>query len=329
MIVQTKVEASMVQRMTPSQYNAWLRQQEQKQRDAIRKYNQEVDRVNRANKAAHEKQVRDYNREVDRVNQHNKRLVDAHNREVRQENQRRKNAIAKYNQSVRSHNAQVERDRQRRLSALRALTTTHYVEVRDSSFDLSARYDRVEAIGVVNEDILAAAGRESSNSAAVAYALATDATAPPESEQDTGINDYLSDLSQDLLDRWRGALFALNPANTDAARHFCTSVREIFTEILSRWAEDKDVIAADANCEKTQQGTPSRRAKIRFLLKRKGADSPEMLGFVEKDIEDILQLFPVFNKATHGVAGTHSFSSLQALRQRVEGGIMFLATIAS
>ena len=54
-----------------------------------------------------------------------------------------------------------------------------------------------------------------------------------------------------------------------------------------------------------------------------------MLGFVEKDIDDILQLFPVFNKATHGEAGTISFGSLIALKQRVEGGIMFLATIAA
>lgn len=319
----------MVQRMTPSQYNAWLRQQEQKRRDAIRKYNQEVERVNRANKAAHEKHVREVNREIDRVNQHNKKVVDAHNREARQQNQKRQAAIAKYNQAVRSHNSQVERDRQRRLSMLRSLATTQYSDVRESSFDLSARYDQIESTGSYNENILAAAARESSNSAAVAYALNADISAPIESEQDTGINDYLADLSQDLSDRWKGALFALNPANTDAARHFCTSVREIFTEILSRWAEDKDVVAADANCEKTQQGSPSRRAKIQFLLKKKSADSPEMLGFVEKDIDDIIQLFPVFNKATHGVAGTHSFSSLKALKERVEGGIMFLATIAA
>jgi hypothetical protein len=319
----------MVRRMTPSQYNAWVRQQEQKQRDAIRRYNQEVDRVNRANKAAFEKQVREVNRDIERVNQHNKRVVETHNREVRQHNQKRQAAINKYNQAVRSHNAQVERERQNRLSALRALTTTRYVEVRDSSFDLSAHYDRIEYAGSANEEILAAAERESSNSVAVAYALNADAGALAESKEDTGILDYLADLSNDLCDRWRGALFALNPANTDAARHFCTSVREIFSEILDRWADNEAVIAADANCEKTQQGTPSRRAKIRFLLKQKGADSPEMLGFVEKDIDDILQLFPVFNKATHGVAGTLTFASLQALRQRVEGGIMFLATIAS
>lgn len=319
----------MARRMSPSQYNALIRQQQQKQRNAIRKYNQEVDRVNRANKAAHDKAVRDVNREIDRVNQHNKRAVETHNREVRQRNQARRSAISKYNQAVRSHNSQVQRERQQRLSALRSLTTPRYIEVRDSSFDLNAHYDQLESASSAENDIIAAAERESSNSASVAYALNIDANALEESEQDTGILDYLADLSDDLCDRWQGALFALNPANTDAARHFCTSVREIFTEILDRWAEDADVIAADANCEKTQQGSPSRRAKIRFLLKKKGADSPEMIGFVEKDIDDILQLFPVFNKATHGVAGTLTFDSLKALRQRVEGGIMFLATIAS
>ncbi|MER8734106.1 hypothetical protein NKH28_30585 [Mesorhizobium sp. M1227] len=319
----------MVRRMTPSQYNAWVRQQEQKQREAIRRYNQEVDRVNRANKAAAEKAVRDYNREVDRVNQHNKRVTQEINREITQYNQKRRSAINTYNQAVRTHKAQVQRERQRRLSALRALTSTRYVDVRASSFDLSARYDTIEADSGSDPDILAMAEREANNSAAVAHALNTDEEAGVEEGQDTGILEYLSDLSLDLCDRWRGALFALNPANTDAARHFCTSVREIFTEILDRWADDKAVIAADPHYDKTPNGTPSRRAKIRYLLKLKGKESPEMLDFVEKDIEDILQLFPVFNKATHGAAGTLNFAGLRALRQRVEGGIMFLATIAS
>ena len=53
-----------------------------------------------------------------------------------------------------------------------------------------------------------------------------------------------------------------------------------------------------------------------------------MLGFVENDVDDILQLFKVFNEATHGTAGKHAFSKLQAIRQRVEGGIMFLAAVA-
>jgi hypothetical protein len=314
-------------RMTPSQFASWLRQQEQKQRDAIRRYNQEVDRVNRANRAAAEKAVRDHNREVDQVNQHNRRAIDNYNRQVRNQQA----AVAKYNQAVRTYNTQVAYDRQRQLDALRALTTTRYVEVKDSTFDLSERLERVEQEAAGDSrfnDLLDLSEREAKNSADVAHALNTAAPQAPEPVQDTGILEYLTGFSQDLCDRWRGALFSLNPANPDAGRHFCTSVREIFTEILSHWAADADVMDDDPNFDRTQNGTPSRRAKIRFLLRKKDADSPAMLGFVEKDIEDILQLFHVFNSATHGEAGKFDFARLQHIRQRVEGGIMFLAAVA-
>lgn len=317
--------------MTPSQYNSWLRQQQARHNEAVRRYNQEVDRVNRANRAAAEKRVRDYNREVDRVNQHNKRVVDDYNRRQRQHNQNAHAAVAKYNQAVRSHNAQVERDRQRRLAALRALSSNRYVEVRTSTYELSERFDRVErsAGTAPYADLVALSEKEASNSAAVAEALMADESEATGEASDTGIVEYLAGFSQDLCDRWRGALFSLNPVNPDAGRHFCTSVREIFTEILEKWANNDDVVEADPSCELTPNGTgPSRRAKIRYLLKRKGADSPEMLGFVEKDIDDILQLFHVFNEATHGAAGKHGFAKLQSIRQRVEGGIMFLAAIA-
>lgn len=325
-------------RMTPSQFNSWLRQQERKERDAIRRHNQEVDRVNRANRAAVEKAVREHNREVDRVNQHNRRVADNNkrvveeiNRQIRQLSQNQKAAVAKYNQVIRAHSVKVEHDRMRRLSALRALSTTRHIEVRDSSFDLSARFERVEKeAGGTSQfgDLLDLSEREATNSAAVAFALNNDEPQAPESGQDTGILEYLAGFSQDLCDRWRGALFSLNPGNPDAGRHFCTSVREIFTEILDRWAADDEVVASDPNFDRTPKGMPSRRAKVRYLLRKKGADSPEMLGFVEKNIDDILQLFPIFNSATHGAAGKFELTRLQHIRQRVEGGIMFLAAIA-
>ena len=321
----------MVRRMTPSQYNNLLRQQEQKQRNAIRRYNQEVSRVNRANRAAAEKAIREHNREVAQANQHNKRVAENINRQIRQHNQNQKAAVAKYNQAVRAYNAKLEHNRIRRLSALRALSGTRYTQVRDSSFDLSERFEGVErAAGAMSrfDDLLELSEREATNSAELAYALNTETPQVPESAQDTGILEYLTGFSQDLCDRWKGALFSLNPGNPDAGRHFCTSVREIFTEILDRSATDDEVIADDPNFDRTPNGTPSRRARIRYLLRKKGVDSPEMLGFVEKDIDDILQLFPIFNSATHGAAGKFEFARLQHIRLRVEGGIMFLAAVA-
>lgn len=211
----------MVRRMTPAEYERWVRQQQNAQRDAIRRYNQEVDRVNRANRAAAEKYVRDHNREVDRVNQHNKRVVEDHNRRVRQNNQNAAAAVNKYNSAVRTYNAQVERDRQRRISALRAISTTNYVEVRQSTFELSERFDSVErSAGTASyADLLALSEKEATNSAAVAEALVADDPKAPDSVQDTGILEYLAGFSQDLCDRWRGALFSLNPVNPDAGRH--------------------------------------------------------------------------------------------------------------
>lgn len=173
-----------------------------------------------------------------------------------------------------------------------------------------------------------ASEREVGNSAATAEALSVDEPAQAAAYEDTGIFEYLAGFSQDLVDRWRGALYSLNPANPDAARHFCTSVREIFTEILARWADNRAVVEANPACELTPNRTPTRRSKISFLLRRKGAETPEMLGFVEQDIEDILQLFHVFNEATHGSAGKHGFAKLASIRRPVEGGIMFLAAVA-
>lgn len=320
--------------MTPSQYQAWLRQQQQRQNDAIRRYNQEVDRVNRANKAAAEKHIRDVNREIDRVNRHNQEVVNEYNRLVHQNNQNAQAAVNKYNQAVRQRNAKVESSRQQLrqlISRLENRATAHYVEVRNSALDLNQQFERVERQAPTSSSVtnlLSLVQREAENSAEVANAFVSEEPNSPEGAQDTGIVEYLAGFSQDLCDRWKGALFALNPSNPDAGRHFCTSVREIFNEILNRCANDEDVREADANCEMTQQGTPSRRAKIRYLLRKKAADSPEMLGFVDKDIEDILQLFKVFNEATHGEAGRHGFVKLQNIRKRVDGGIMFLAAIA-
>lgn len=313
----------MARKVTPSQIRSMVRQQQSKLRQAVQKYERDV-------RQAERKWFQEVNREIDRVNQHNKRIVDNHNRRVRQHNQNQRSAVAKYNRAVKSHNTQVERDRQRRLAALRATSSTHFTEVRTSTFSLSDQYERVsEAAASANfSDLLQLSEREAENSAALAETLFDKAAPVIEGNHDTGILEYLSGFSDDLCDRWRGALHALSPTNPDAARHFCTSVREIFSEILTNWADDDDVAEDDPNCERTQQGTPSRRAKIRYLLRKKGADTPEMLGFVEQDIEDILQLFPVFNKGTHGTAGAFTLTSLKALRQRVEGGIMFLAAVA-
>lgn len=307
----------MARKFNASQFRSQMR-------TAVNKFNSDVRReVNKVN--AHNRQV------VARVN----REIDSYNRQVARHNQQARTAVAKYNQAVRTHNSRVVADRQRLRSSASTIqvrtVSTSYAALGESTASLHERQqDLASTYGSspTYTQMLEMAERESANGVAVVEALLDDPASEAPAD-DTGILEYLAGLSEDLCDRWRGAIFALNPINPDAARHFCTSAREIFTEILEVWAEDYEVEEDNPQCERTPQGKPTRKAKIRYLLGKKGMLSEKLEDFIETDITNIVQLFSVFNQATHGTAGKHDFAKLKAIRKRVEDGIMFLATIAA
>lgn len=145
--------------------------------------------------------------------------------------------------------------------------------------------------------------------------------------RETSITDELSLIDSDLDARWRGALFALNPNNPDAARHFCTSSREILATILETEAPDEAVMAADSRYEKTPDGGVSRRARVRYCLERRGTYDSGLEDFVEDDLDNVIALFREFNAGTHGDAGRFDLTQLAAIKTRVEDAIQFLCRI--
>lgn len=286
----------MARRMTPAQARAAMRQAQSKQRQAVAKYNREVDKYNRSVKKA----VNDYNREV------------------------------------RTHNTRVRANRQKLDRELRQLrsqpTTTSYVTYRTSVRSLTTAFERVDVAAdrpTASQQLVDFAEMsegEAANSVEMLNALLDTGPDTPDnpSIREPSLVAELSSFSEDLVLRWSGALFSLNPANPDAARHFCTSAREILTLMIQTGAPDDVVVAADPSCDRTPQGTPSRRAKVRYLLAAKGLDSEEIEDFVEGDLDNVIELFKVFNDGTHGSAGKFSVRQLVALRGRVESAIRFL-----
>lgn len=276
-----------------------LRQQEQKAKRAIQDYNRAVDK---------------YNREV-------KRTVDDYNRQVR------------------AHNTRVRANRQRLRSELQKLarqptrSTRTHVTYRVSVEALQTSLVRLEsapartAWGTVGDELFDLAEGETANSVQSLNALLE---APSVAEEDrpelreTSLEGELLEISPDLDQRWRGALFALNPKNPDAARHFCTSSREILVSVLDIEAPDDQVLVAIPNCPITDDGRPTRRAKIQFCLDRKAVAAPELVDFVEDDLENVTTLFGVFNKGTHGTAGRFDLDQLTSLKIRVEDAIRFM-----
>ena len=100
-------------------------------------------------------------------------------------------------------------------------------------------------------------------------------------------------------------------------------------DILERHAQDDEVSNTLDGCELTPQGKPTRRAKIRFLLYRNGISDDDVVNFVESDMENVVQLFRVFNDGTHGSSGHFTYPQLLSIRARVEDAVAFLWSIIS
>ena len=291
----------MARRINRTQLQAKLRQAEAKGRQAVQKFNNEVRK---------------------------------YNNEVRSHNARVNTAINNYNREVRAHNARVRANQSRLRSALSRLSrrtvTVRYTTVHHSVLELTRAYERVDASSA-DPFLSDLAERETANSAQVLDSLLEDKDDPSEAAIDftyTTITDSLSRISPDLNGRWGGALFALHPNNPDAARHFCTSSREIIATILEIEAPNAEVQQRIPSCELTPQGTPSRRAKLQFMLQRQGKADDALENFAETNIADVVSLFPLLNAGAHGPAGQYSMNQLSAIKDRVEGAIEFICEIA-
>lgn len=285
----------MVRRVNLSQLKSQLRQIEQKQRQAINNYNQAARNFNQA--------------------------------------------VNNYNNAARTHNARVRANQQRlahELARLRSQpTSTRYIRYTTSVQTVQTSFRRVEATaesGAWADDrgLFDLAESEAASSAAALNTLLASpdsGVADDERLRDTVLTSELNEIDPELDSRWRGALFSLSPRNPDAARHFCTSAREILTSILSDRAPDAAVKQALPGFAPTPNGGVSRRAKIHYLLRQTGNDVDGLAQFVDEDINSVVALFDDFNGGTHGPAGRFDFVQLTAIKTRVEGAIQFLHRI--
>jgi len=187
-----------------------------------------------------------YKRIVDDYNRKQKQAVDKYNREVTAHNRKVNRAIDDYNREVRAHNARVRSNRQRLAAEISRLnrqrSTIRYITVQTSTIALHTVYSHVDEQSEVwnerGQELADLAEAETANSAHVANTLLGETAADAEEIEETSLTDELSALSLDLHSRWEGARFAINPRNPDAARHFCTSAREVIVELINMNAPD-------------------------------------------------------------------------------------------
>ncbi len=251
------------------------------------------------------------------------------------------NSIRQYNTAVRQHNSKVLQNRRKIQSELQKLQTSNYsrasvtytATVRNlntSYISVASDYDNLDHSQPFVEQFYAHAEQENANSLQVSNALFSDEPYVFDlDESENQLSNQLSMISDDLNNRWKGAVFALNPYNPDATRHFCTSAREIFTEIFKQRAPDDIVIAQQPNCDLTPNGTPSYRAKIKYFLSNKNFNNENAIDFADKDIKNVVELIRELSGGTHGQSGKFTFDQLKAIKIRVESSLSFLCNIVN
>lgn len=240
------------------------------------------------------------------------------------------------NREIRNYNSKMQHNRQIVLRELKKLQTHSTMTIRSSyTISLDAMQKHYVTIGNVyqnesltpqQEYILNLIEQEQANGLITANVVENN-DFPAENTDDIEIGAKLQHVSDDLNNRWKDAVFAINPQNPDAARHFCTSAREIFTEFIELKAPDDAVFQYNPNCQKTNQGNATRREKIKYMMRNSNMDE-SVISFAESDITNILELFHVLSDGTHGPAGRYSYQNLLQVKKRVEQGIYFLCEIS-
>ncbi len=262
-----------------------------------------------------------------KTNQQLKRIQRDTERQIKRETTK---MINDYKKNIRKNYQKLQKELNR-FNNSQHMTTKYTISVKNlnSSYEkVNATYNQLNST-TKEKEIFNYIEQENVNNLTVANTLiSSDAEEDIGTElQDNVIGNQLKKLSDDLNNRWLGAIFALNPHNPDATRHFCTSTREIFTEIFDKYAKDKEVFSIFPDCDKTDRGTATRKSKIKYFLYKKGIDIKNADEFIDNDIDNILELYHILSDGTHGEAGRYNIIQLKAIKKRVEDGINFLCSI--
>ena len=150
---------------------------------------------------------------------------------------------------------------------MRSRSTTRYPSYRSAVVTLQQRFTLVEAVASSGrwpdqaQDLFDLAERETADAIGLQNQLDGDRWDPAPSgaalQQSSVLAEDPSPSESDLPQRWSGALFALSSRNPDAARHFCSSTREMFDAMLVGEAPDFAVLTAIPDAETTIAGRPT------------------------------------------------------------------------
>jgi hypothetical protein len=140
-----------------------------------------------------------------------------------------------------------------------------------------------------------------------------------------GLEPLLARLGPPYVAAWSGASVALASDNPDRARHFLSSLRELFTSVMHRLAPDDEIARWTSAEDHYHQGKPKREARLQYICR--GVNDRRFHDFLKADIDSMTHLYNLLNRV-HAMPVHYSDDQLTVIRVRVEGALLFLLTTA-
>jgi hypothetical protein len=135
------------------------------------------------------------------------------------------------------------------------------------------------------------------------------------------IEYILNELGSDLLQMWQGAEQAFYTSNPDKIRHTLISLRELFTQILHRFAPDDEIAKWSNSPDLLDNGKYTRRARMEFILRE--IKSNEFNDFFKADISSILKCNEILQRV-HQSNTVLSDKQIRAIFIRLETSIRLI-----
>ena len=252
-------------------------------------------------------------------------------RESRRAQQQSKNSVNSYNRAVRRYNSKVRYYRnkiQREFNRLyfNYSIESHYYNSTKLVYDTYTKISDLYENGDIEENLFNAIENENANNLELSNVVLNNEEVENYDVEidESNISSKLSNISTDLDDRWKGALFSVNPNNPEAARHFCTSTREILKVLIDDGIKDSEVVSENPQCERKNSGTPTRKEKIKYAMNKKGIDNSLIVEFTNENIENTVSLINELSNGTHGRSSRYSLNQLKSFKKRFEDSINFI-----
>jgi len=150
------------------------------------------------------------------------------------------------------------------------------------------------------------------------------------SETEAELPKLLTDLSPDLVPVLRGAMETLKTDNPDRARHFTTSMRELFTRVLHELSPDDEIREWTQSSELFKDNdpkkAPTRKGRLLFICRN--INHGPFCDFIDKDIAAFLGIMDLFQRGTHEIPSPYTPNQLQALKVRAESAIRYIIEVS-